>query len=255
MSITINLPNINGATKEEQVAQIRSYLYDIAGQLNWALNTIEAGTSNNPSVVVQKSGGSSSSDSPKEADAASTFNQIKALIIKSADIVEAYYEKIEGMLALEGKYVAQADFGDGGVAKYMEETKSSIDATSDSLTQNYYRKETIDNIDGRVSGIEAAVREQDGYIRTGNVGSYWDENALGMEIGEFDTENGITQKRFARMTSYGLELFGENKDIPVAYVRQDKLYITNAEFTGTVKFGGYRLDTSKGFSLKWVGRG
>ena len=249
--IDIRLPNINGATTPEQVAQIRSYLYQFAGQLNWALNTLE-NRQESESVVVQRG---SASDPTKESDAISNFSDIKSLIIKSADIVEAYYEKIEELISLSGKYAAQADFGEGGVAQYIEDTKMSIDATSEYLTQNYYKKETIDALDGRVTGIEDAARIQEGYIRTGNVGSYWDENALGMEIGEFDTENNTTKKRYARYTSYGLELFGSNKDVPVAYVRQDKLYITNAEFAGTVKFGGYLVDTSNGFSMKWVGRG
>ena len=251
MSFAIKFPNINGATDTERLSQIRSYLYDFAGQLNWALSTLQAGQNGNNSLVVQKSGGGSSSS---EADAVSNFSEIKSLIIKSADIVEAYYEEIDKLLELSGKYVAQADFGEGGVAKYIEDTNMSIEATSENLTQNYYKKETIDALGGRVLGIEDSIRVQEGYIRTGNVGSYWDENALGMEIGEFDTEGGTTNKRYARMTSYGLELFGSSKDIPVAYVRQDKLYITNAEITGTLKIGGYRVDTSNGLAFKWVGR-
>lgn len=261
MSFDIKLPNISGKTEAEQLSQLRSYLYEMAGQLNWALNTLESGQNGNNSIVIQRSGGGSSSSSSGGSssssggsDAVSNFSEIKALIIKSADIVEAYYEEIEKMIDLSGRYVAQADFGEEGVAKYIKDTKMSIDATSDSLTQNYYQKETIDGIDGRVKGIEKSVREQEGYIRTGNVGSYWDENALGMEIGEFDTEDGKTEKRYARMTSYGLELFGSSKDVPVAYIRQDKLYITNAEITGTLKLGGYRIDTSNGLAFKWVGR-
>ena len=255
MGVAIKFPNINATTSAEQLNQIRSYLYDFVGQLNWALNTIESGQNGSNSIVLQKgSGGSSSSSSSGESDAVSNFSEIKALIIKSADIVEAYYEEIEKMIDLSGRYVAQADFGEEGVARYIKDTKMSIDATSESLTQNYYQKETIDDIDDRVGGIEDAIRTQEGYIRTGNVGSYWDENALGMEIGEFDTEDGKTDKRYARMTSYGLELFGSSKDVPVAYVRQDKLYITNAEITGTLKIGGYRIDTSNGLAFKWVGR-
>ena len=248
--IDIRLPEINGKTSGEQLAQIRSYLYQFAGQLNWALNTIEKGTSGNDSLVLQKGGGSSAQS--QENDAVSNFSEIKSLIIKSSDIVEAYYEEIDNLLSLSGKYAAQADFGEGGVAKYIQDTNMSINATSEYVTQNFYKKETIDS---KISDIESAVRSQEGYIRTGNVGSYWDADALGIEIGEFDTENDTTQKRFARFTSYGLELFGSNKDVPVAYVHQHKLYITNAEFTGTVKFGGYLVDTSNGFSMKWVGRG
>lgn len=241
--IDIRLPDISGKTEAEQLAQIRSYLFQFAGQLNWALNTLEKRQSGNDSLVVQ--GGGSSKG--QENDAVSNFSEIKSLIIKSADIVEAYYEEIDKLLELSGKYTAQADFAD-----FTQETRSSISATSEDLTQNYYKKEVID---GKVDEIEDQIKVQQGYIKSGNVGSYWDADALGVEIGEFDTENNSTDKRFARFTSYGLELFGSSKDVPVAYVHQYKLYITNAEFTGTVKFGGYLVDTSNGFSIKWVGRG
>ena len=253
MSIAIEIPNINGATSAEQLAQVRSYLYQMAGQLNWALNTLESGKSGTDNIVVQK-GSSSSSASSASDSIASNFSEIKSLIIKSADIVEAYYERIDELLSLSGKYAAQADFGDGGVAQYIEETRSSISATSESLTQNYYKKETIDVIKGRVDGIEDAVKIQEGYIRSGNVGSYWDSDALGIEIGEYDSSNGGKDKRFARFTSHGLELFGESLDAPVAYVKQDKLFITNAEITGTLKLGGYEIDTSNGLAFRWVGR-
>lgn len=240
--IDIRLPDISGRTEAEQLAQIRSYLYQFAGQLNWALNTLEKGTSGNDSLVVQKGG----SPATIENDAVSNFSEIKSLIIKSADIVEAYYDQIDEMLKLSGHYVAQSDY-----AKFTEDTSSFITATSESTTQYFKKTETIES---KVKEIESATKAQEGYIRTGNVGSNWDDDALGMEIGEFDTENGTTQKRFARFTSYGLELFGSNKDVPVAYVHQYKLYITYAEITGSLKIGGYLIDATNGLSFKWVGR-
>lgn len=117
MSIDIRLPNINGATNAEQIAQMRSYLYQFAEQLNWALRTLESGQSSE-SVVVQETKESSSSET--KSPVTSTFSEIKALIIKSADIVEAYYQEIDKMLEASGKYVAQADFGDGGAAQYVK---------------------------------------------------------------------------------------------------------------------------------------
>lgn len=254
MKVAIDLPNIpETVTEREQLRQVKSYLYQFAQQMQWALETVDQ----NPDQIVQA--GSSGAAAPvqkpdNEHSAMEQFSAIKAMIIKSADIVNAYYEKIENLLSLSGKYVAQSDFGPGGVARYMEETKMNIDATSQYVNQNFYKKETIDSLDGRVQGLESQIREQEGYIRYGNVGSWKDENALGIEIGEFDSINGATDKRYARFTSYGLELFGENKDKPVAYVYQHKLYITEAEVTGRLKLGAYEIDTTNGVSFKYVGR-
>ena len=86
----IRLPNITGKTEAEQIAQIRSYLHQLVEQLNWGLNAVESYQSGNTSApVVYKQ-----SENSTQQDAVDTFNSIKALIIKSADIVKAYEETI-----------------------------------------------------------------------------------------------------------------------------------------------------------------
>ena len=42
--IHIRLPNITGKTEQEQLTQIKSYLYQLAQDLNWALSTMESGS-------------------------------------------------------------------------------------------------------------------------------------------------------------------------------------------------------------------
>lgn len=252
MGIDIRLPNINASTDSGQLQQIRSYLYQFAEQMKWALDTVGAGQGSE--YIVQQGGGGtdSASDPSKVLDAVATFNEVKSLIIKSADIVDAYYEKIDEMLSLSGKYVAQSDFG-----TYTEETNQSISATSTQVIQNLSKIETIE---GAVDEISDMVKEKDAYIRYGFVGTTLDETGLatedapGIEIGDFNSLDDFENKRFARFTAYGLELFGDTKDYPVAYIKQSKLYITNAEITGTLKLGGYRVDTSNGLSFKWIGR-
>lgn len=49
--INLRLPNINGATVQEQVAQMRSYLHQLVGELQWALQT--RGETSVSSVVVR----------------------------------------------------------------------------------------------------------------------------------------------------------------------------------------------------------
>lgn len=39
--IQIRLPNITGKTPEEQLKQIQSYLFQLVGELNWALSAME----------------------------------------------------------------------------------------------------------------------------------------------------------------------------------------------------------------------
>jgi hypothetical protein len=51
MGIELRLPQINGKTDREQLAQIKSYLYQMAQQLQWALHNVSASSSN---VVLQQ---------------------------------------------------------------------------------------------------------------------------------------------------------------------------------------------------------
>ena len=107
--IDIRLPNITGTTEREQLIQVKSYLHQLAEQLQWALQNVD--TSNNASVVMPtaRSLAPSSGNVSGEIDAQATFASIKSLIIKSAEIVDAYYDEINAKL--EGLYVAQSDFG------------------------------------------------------------------------------------------------------------------------------------------------
>ncbi len=157
MGIDIRLPQITGVTEKEQLAQIKSYLYQFAEQLQWGLQNVN--TSNN-SVFVQEIAKSlypsngSVSIGPNQAEA--TFAAIKSLIIKSADIVEAYYDEISRKL--EGVYVAQSDFGD-----FAEKTSQTIEETSTSTTNRFENVQVLIadqgvSLQGSLNSVEAEVK-------------------------------------------------------------------------------------------------
>lgn len=106
MSIEIRLPNITGLTEREQLQQVKSYLIQLAQQLQWALNNVSSSSEQN--AVQQVSSRVDASALPSGVAAQYTFNAIKPLIIKSNDIIEAYYEAINTQL--EGIYVAKEAF-------------------------------------------------------------------------------------------------------------------------------------------------
>lgn len=130
MGVEIRLPNITGTTEREQLLQLKSYLYQLSEQLQWAFDTIDTSGKSGAAYVVSEAPRVLASSGPSNSDAQATFSSIKSLIIKSADIVDAYYEEINKRL--EGVYVAQSDFG-----AYAEQTALEIEATSKSITQNY----------------------------------------------------------------------------------------------------------------------
>ena len=130
--IDLRYPNITGTSEREQLAQMKSYLHQLVGELQFAIGGIETASS-------------SLSYTPRESNVApvssstgggTNFASIKALIIKSADIVEAYYEEINKKL--KGEYLAISDFG-----IYKENTQLELEASSSRIDQNYTNTQTI----------------------------------------------------------------------------------------------------------------
>ena len=230
MSLDIRLPNITATDTEGKMAQMQSYMHQLVEQLNWALSTVDnaiQGNTSNVAVTSQKAQNS-------EEDAVSTFNSIKALIIKSADIVSAYEETIREDFS--GEYVAVSDFG-----TYTQKTDLAIETNSRGVSELYTNVQTIGD----------DVKETNAYIRRGYLGDDKSGNAVyGIAVGETNEDG--EYKQYAWFTSDKLSFFdgGGNE---VAYVSKNRLYITDATFLGTVVFGNYKADTSDGLAFTWIG--
>lgn len=238
--IDIRLPNITGKTESEQLAQIKSYLYQFAGQLQWALSTVETG--NSTDVAVQNTVGAS-----KKEDPTTQFNKLKGLIIKSADIVNAYYEKIDSLLKLSGDYTAQSDFG-----TFKEKTENQLSATNAQIQQNISDLQALYDENGNIRA-ELLVN---GHIYSGIIEYAKDGEAIvGIEIGQTTTSGGTEVfNKFARFTADKLAFYdASNQQDPVAYISNYKLVITEAEILGNLQLGKFVFDTSNGLALIWEG--
>ena len=245
MSIDIRLPNITATTEAGKLQQMQSFMYQLVEQLNWVLNNIDiTGSGSNANLVQTSPAAPTTQDDP-----ISNFNSIKGLIIKSADIVNAYYEKIDSLLKLSGYYMAQSDFG-----TFEEETLNLVSATDKQLRQDLVDKQTIYDENGNIKK-ELLVN---GHIYSGIIEYAKDGEAIvGIEIGQTTKDNGVEKfNKFARFTADRLEFYNAiNPDEPVAYISDYKLYITHVEITGSLKEGGYvdTVDPDGGIVTKWVG--
>ena len=271
MAITVPTPRITAQSDRERLQQIQSYLYQMAGQLQWAFSTLETGTtgvtvsSAAPQTARSESG---AAENPK-----ATFAALKDLIIKSADIVEAYYDTISAKL--EGKYVAQSDFG-----IFAEETRLELEGTSSGISQLYTNEQTIltdlstlagnaEALSGKVDSLteQSKVLEEDlnqltrqslltnAYIKSGLL--YYREDGspvYGLEIGQTNSVEGQTVfDKFARFASDRLSFFDSN-DTEVAYISDYKLCITNAEISGSLLLSGkFKLYFNGGLAFQWIG--
>lgn len=129
----IRYPNITGKNDAQKLDQMKSYLHQLADELNYQLdNTSKIGSGYLSSSVEA----GAVAKPVKKDDAISNFNEIKGLIIKSADIVDAYSEEISK--TLNGQYVAVSDFG-----TYKEETKAQLTASSDRIDSVVEKQEEI----------------------------------------------------------------------------------------------------------------
>ena len=235
MNIDLRPLNLTATTPEAKIAQIQSYLIQFTSQLQYALYSIEQQEKEYAEKIEKKQ-----KELNPEKEAESTFNSIKSLIIKSADIVDAYSEEINRELS--GVYVAQSDFG-----IYSQETSRRIEENSQ------YTKDVFVNvqkISSSLSEVENIVLETNAYIKSGELDT--DEEGrpiVGIEVGQ--TNDGVFS-RYARFTSERLSFFNNN-GIEIAYVSGQKLYITEAEITGNLTLGKYEIDTSDGLIFRWAG--
>lgn len=240
MSIDLRLPSITATSTEGKLQQLQSYMHQLVEQLNWALSTVETAQRGEKTSAVRYERKALSSE-----EAEDTFNSIKALIIKSADIVKAYEETIK--TNFQGAYFADSDFG-----TYLVETRRAIEENSIGITENYTKIETIDS---RMEGVEDEIITTNAYIRRGLL----DNGEYGIEIGE-TAEDGIF-RQYARFTSGKLS-FHDVNDHEVAYIgagEDDKddtncLYVTGkAVFRGEIQLGKYKTDSSDGLAFTWIG--
>ena len=266
-------PNITEGTEREQILQLKTYLYQLVDQLQYAIGNLDSSTTANASTTNTTSEGAS-------YDPQILFSDIKALIIKSADIVNTYYEKLK--YRFEGLYVAASEFG-----TFKEQTRLDIEASSTAIELNFadYQKissevssvssalrdakadtdasiegvanevgllddslrdmksevdGSIEDLKGDLQNLNFSIAEVSANIKPGLL--YYDSDGIpvyGLEIGQRTMIDGVEVfDKFARFTSDRLSFY-DNNDNEVAYISDRKLYINHAEVTSTFRMGGF----------------
>lgn len=268
MSGMLRTPQLNATEPEELARELKSYILQLIPELNWVLESIQT-----KEVSQVQVNGVQGGKAPNTPEAIESFNQIKSLIIKSADIVNSFSESVAAKL--EGEYVASSDFG-----VYQQNTQSLLEATSQSVTQNYENIQSIkvhsaatdaavaenaaaidaaagqiSSSNERIAQLEVINMETSSYIKSGLL--YYGDDGMpvyGLEIGQTNEKDGeAVFNKFARFSSDRLSFF-DNNGVEVAYISDSKLYISAANITGVLQLGGYQVDTASGIAFKWVGR-
>lgn len=216
--MSIPMPRQITGSGQEQLRQIQSYLFRLSQELELALGTVDKQllTLRDTAAQTERAVRTvSESQNPK-----AQFSSLKALIIKSADIVNAYYEEISRKLS--GEYVAQSDFG-----TFRQETRQSITENSQGITRAFSDLQTIENTLAELSG---AVTQVNAWIKTGKLGEDQDSVPVyGVEIGQQTEKDGIVAfQKFARLLADRLSFFDRN-GLEVSYIGEESMHITRAE--------------------------
>lgn len=207
--VEIRLPELSGSTEAEQLRQIRSYLYSLASQLQYAFDGAEQ----------EQQTALSTPRTAARQEETPTLSSIKSMIIRSAEITQRIAEKLETRLS--GKYVAQSQFG-----TFTQLTEQRIAASAEELRQEFTNWQRIET---DVEEIRSSLLEVSASIRTGLLYEQEDGPVYGVEIGQQERENGVVRfRKFARLTADRLSFYDRN-DTEVAYVSDSALHVTSAE--------------------------
>lgn len=239
MNLPFRYPNITAGDAVSQLGQIRSYLHQLVDQLNVSAADTDKTVSEvrSQGAMLQKTASSLEAQTPK-----ATFGSLKSLIIKSADIVDAYYDQISTKMV--GEYTALSEFGE-----FKQSTTNTLLANSESITNIYTNYQEIKG------SLNKYISETKAYIKTGLLDDDGKGNPIyGLEIGQENNSDNETNSdenvkfiKYARFTSNQLTFYDQN-DKPVAWISDQTLHITKAEIQ-TMNLGDYKLDTSDGIAF------
>lgn len=264
MSFKFQLPPI---TAETDITKLRSYLMQMTDQLEYALNNIETDnfTQTARRTITKQA------EEVTEVSVGDAIEQLKALIMKNAEIIEEQMDEISQ--DLHGEYTAISnEFG-----VYKAETDNKITANAEGVSMSLSRTQTIStNLD--VLANNAATKSElavvnntatanntwitntDGYIKAGLLFTEGGQDVVGIAMGQVTTTtDGQGREVINRQgfyTTYTPQELAFYKDtMKVAYVSNNQLFINNAVLVNGAKLGRYQmLDIAgKGLVIKWVG--
>ena len=238
-------PAPNGSPQQMAVAQY-AYLFQMAQQLNLALGQLETG-----GAGTSSSGGGTAGGGGTGKDSRG-YQELKSMIVKTAGLVKRQMDQLSARL--EGEYVAVSDFG-----TYVERLSAYLEANPEALTQYYGFFADLQASTETVSAAFEQYRlETEGYIRTGIVCYDGAVPQYGVAVGqnlicrEVDGETVVEQNDFrATFTASKLSFWQDASE--VAYVSNNRLYITNITVLEGMSIGEWEILSENGLVIRWMG--
>ena len=225
--IYLDLPNIsNSGTLEQQLAEIRSYIYRNNEQINATLSNLTIDKIwEQTASAISASGG----DNEEKSDILSKYQKIRDLIIKTADVIIQTDEQWQ--MAMNGSYLAKSQFGE-----YLLNTSVKIDGKSTGFTQLYTYSSELGSDYGNYKSYQQNFIKEGLLDETGatpiygiDVGLLTSEFTVTKEDGSTETVTVDSNKRL-RITPVKLSLYDGNNE--VAYIEENEIYFPKANING-----------------------
>lgn len=245
------MPASPAGSLRQQVMQQYAYLFQMAQQLNLALEQLEQAGSGTVRAAGAASGGAAGGTKLAAADR--QYQKLRSMIVKTADQVRHTREELTARLQEE--YVAVSDFG-----SYVASLSAYLEANPEAVTQYY---SFFSDLKADVEAVDAAFRhykvDTEGYIHTGIVSYDGAVPVYGVAVGqdlvcrEVDGEQVVGQNNFrAVFTATRLSFWQDATE--VAYVSNNRLYITNITVLGGIAIGDWSVEAAEsGLAFRWIG--
>lgn len=225
--VLFETPPVLTGTEKERLEQLYRHLFDMSNKLNEALMTITIGEEaaeeqNLPAVRMAGAAVEQKTDN--------TYNSLKSMIVKNAEIARTAMEEIRVQLNQQYTAISQ-EFG-----TYQQTITNQVVATAEGIMQEY-------NVDERIQAVEndtdEFINSISAYIYSGILDPN-DPSKVGIAIGYNVTNPDGTlnqQNKMATFTADRLSFWiNENE---AAYFSNSIFYIANGNVTDTMRMGSY----------------
>lgn len=217
-----NPPALNGSA-EDKLKQLYGHLFDLSNKLNQALMDVSiAQMAPETQTVIRKA----SEASEKSAE---SYQALKSLIIKNAEIVNLAMDEIRTELQTQYTAISE-DFG-----TYQQTLESTISATAAGIMQQYHIEERVQAVEDETASF---MNNLNAYIFSGLLST--NPATYGIAIGYNVTKPDGTlnnQNKSATFTADRLSFWLNGNE--VAWFSNSVFHIDYGEIMHDLRMGGY----------------
>lgn len=252
MSIKIETPPVLTGSADARLRQVYAYLYRLSEHLNVALQEVGGA-----SGAVDTSARPIGAAHDNGAAVAKTYNELRALVVNTAEIIRSEMDTLETRLQADYEAVSSR------WGTFRETIDTTITETAREVVREYDYDSTLETLRQQAAGFEAYRVSSEGFIRQGFID--YDSSGvpiLGIAIGqglkgtkvtidgvEYEQFDSVQSCAFYTAEKVSFRINGQE----VAYVSNRKLYIGDMQVTGAVTLNNWLLTSAGGFVIKWIG--